>query len=123
MTSGNGEDFTEREEILLKRLVNAYEEMKKARRFELSRDLDFRVKKSIDGKKERVAKLKGNRILVSVDAVSLPRSALKYVIAHEVAHKFTKRHSGRFWQVVENIYPNFERGRSLLEAKFFTNGR
>lgn len=118
MNSGNGENFTEREEVLLKRLVGVYEEMKKAGRFELSKNLDFRVTKGIDGKKERVAKLKGNRVLVSVDAVKLPKSALKYVVAHEVAHKFTKKHSDRFWQVVENLYPNYENGRSALEENF-----
>ena len=118
MTSGNGEDFAEQEEVLLKRLVSAYQEMKKAGRFELSKDLDFQVKKKIDGKKERVAKLKGNRVLVSVDAVSLPKSALKYVIAHEVAHKFTKRHTDRFWSIIENLYPNYKVGRSALEANF-----
>lgn len=106
------------EEALHKRLVRVYEEMKKSGRFELSRDLDFRIKKVVDGRKGRVAKLKGNRIIVSAEATSLPKSALKYVIAHEVAHKFRRRHSERFWQVVENIYPNYEHGRNLLEERF-----
>lgn len=119
MKPGDGEmRDSEYSEVLLKRLVSVYEEMKKSGRFELSRDLDFRVIKRIDGKKERVAKLKGNRVLVSVDAVTLPKSALKYVLAHEVAHKFTKRHSDRFWQVVENLYPNYEKGRNALEENY-----
>ncbi len=118
MKSNGGSEFSELETILQKRLISIYEEMKRRGRFELSKDLDFRVTKRIDGKKQRVAKLRGSRVLVNVDAVSLPRSAIKYVIAHEVAHKFTKRHSERFWQVVENLYPNYQYGRSLLEERF-----
>ncbi len=119
MKIGDGEkDFSKLEQALYKRLVSVYEEMKRSGKFELSRDLDFRVTKKIDGKKERVAKLKGNRVLVSVGALSLPKSALKYVVAHEVAHKFTKRHTDRFWRVIENLYPNYERGRNALEEKY-----
>ncbi|MGD0396501.1 MAG: YgjP-like metallopeptidase domain-containing protein [Nitrososphaerales archaeon] len=114
-------DFTKGSEILHRRLVGVYEKMKEEGRFELSRDLDFRISRKIDGKKERVAKLKGNRMFVSVDAVSLPRSALKYIVAHEIAHKFTKRHTDRFWCVIENIYPNYNYGKSLLEASFLQN--
>jgi predicted metal-dependent hydrolase len=114
----DGKEFSEQEEALQKRLAGLYEEMKRSGKFELSRDLDFQVTKRIDGKKERVAKLEGNRILVNIDAMSLQRSALKYVVTHEVAHKFTKRHSEKFWRMVENIYPNYERGREALEAEF-----
>ncbi len=111
-------DFSKQEQALHKRLVRVYEQMKRSGKFELSRDLDFLVTKKIDGKKERVAKLKGNRVLVSMDALSLPKSALKYVVAHEVAHKFTKRHTDRFWRVIENLYPNYERGRNALEESY-----
>jgi predicted metal-dependent hydrolase len=118
MVANREKRLSKQTEVLHKRLVSIYEEMKRSGKFELSRDLDFRVTKRIDGKKERVAKLKGNRVLVSLDAVSLPRSALKYVIAHEVAHKFTRRHSGRFWQAVENLYPNYGKGRDALEKNY-----
>jgi predicted metal-dependent hydrolase len=118
MKADDARELSKQTETLHRRLVSVYEEMKRNERFELSRDLDFRVTKRIDGKRERVAKLKGNRVFVTVDAVSLPRSALKYVVAHEVAHKFTKRHSERFWQVVENLYPSYEKGRNALEQSF-----
>jgi len=68
----------------------------------------------IDGRKERIAKLKGNRILVKLNAVTPPESALKYVIAHEIAHIFTKRHSKRFWRIIETIYPSFKEGEKLF---------
>jgi len=50
----------------------------------------------IDGKKQRIAKLKGNKILVKLNAATLPESALKYIIVHEIAHIFTKRHCKKF---------------------------
>ena len=70
--------------------------------------------KKIDSRKERVAKLKGNKILVKLSAVTSPESALKYVITHEIAHIFTKRHSKRFWRIVETIYPSFKDGEKLF---------
>jgi predicted metal-dependent hydrolase len=59
-------------------------------------------------------KLKGNRILVHVNAGRLPKSALRYIVAHEIAHTLTKKHTKRFWKIVESIYPTFETGQSLL---------
>jgi len=105
--------------ILRKRLIAIYDQMLAEGRFELSRDLDFQVvTKEIDGKKTRVAKLKGNKILVSVNGSTLPTSALKYIIAHEIAHKFTKKHSDRFWRVIENLYPSYKRGQALLNERY-----
>jgi predicted metal-dependent hydrolase len=76
--------------------------------------LDFEVVKSIDGKKHRIAKLKGNKILVQVNARRLPKSALRYIIAHEIAHTLTKSHTKRFWKILEAIYPSYETGQNLL---------
>ena len=77
----------------------------------------------IDGKRGRIAKLKRNKILVKLSAVASPESALKYVVAHEIAHIFTKRHSKKFWRVVETIYPDFEEGQKLFMKchKFLIN--
>lgn len=95
-------------------LSEIYEQIRKERRIDIFGNLDFEVVRSIDGKKHRIAKLKGNKILVHVNARRLPKSALRYVIAHEIAHTLTKRHTRRFWKVVEAIDPKFEIGQSLL---------
>lgn len=42
---------------------------------------------------------------------------MKYIIAHEVVHTFTKRHPDRFWEIAKTIYPNFEREQDLLKKK------
>jgi predicted metal-dependent hydrolase len=101
-------------EELYSRLSDVYEQIRRERRIEVFGTLDFEIVKNIDGKKHRIAKLKGNKILVQVNAGRLPKSALRYIIAHEIAHMLTKRHTKRFWKVVEAIYPTFETGQSLL---------
>jgi len=101
-------------EKLYSRLIELYEEMMKRGKVEVLGDLDFEVVGSIDNKRRRIAKLKGNKILVRLNAVALPEPALKYIIAHEVAHIFNKRHTKRFWRMVETIYPEYEVGLKLL---------
>jgi len=101
-------------EKLYSRLIELYEELMKRGKVEVLGDLDFEVVGSIDNKRRRIAKLKGNKILVRLNAVALPEPALKYIIAHEVAHIFNKRHTKRFWRMVESIYPEYEVGLKLL---------
>jgi len=111
-------------DLLYSQLCEIYEEMRRER-IEVLGQLDFEVVQGIDGKKHRIAKLKGNRILVHVKAARLPKSALRYVVAHEIAHTLTKRHTRRFWRVVQSIYPKFETGQNLLmkHGSRFQGGR
>lgn len=99
---------------LYSQLVKIYDQMRKEGKIEIHGNLDFEVVGAIDNKKERIAKLKGNKIMVKLSAIALKRSALKYIIAHEVAHTFTKKHTEKFWKIVKTMYPGFERGQSLL---------
>lgn len=101
-------------DLLYSELVRIYEQIKGEGKVEVLGDLDFEVVDKIDSKRQRVAKHKGNRVLVKLNAVALPKSALKYVIAHEIAHAFTKRHAKRFWKTVELMCPGFEESRELL---------
>ena len=101
-------------ELLYSELFRIYDQIRKEKRIEVFGNLDFEVVEDIDNKKHRIAKLKGNRILVRLNAVRLPKSALRYIIAHEIAHTLTKRHTRRFWKIVETIYPKFEKGQDLL---------
>jgi len=100
---------------LYSELIKIYEQIRKGGNFEIFGDLDFEIVEKIDNKKQRIAKQKGNKILVKINAVALPKSALRYVIVHEIAHIFTKRHTKKFWKIVKTIYPNFEVGQNLLE--------
>jgi len=101
-------------ELLNSQLAKIYEKMKKEKKVEVFGDLHFRIVEKIDNKKERVAKLDGNKVLVKLNAVALPKSVLKYVIAHEIAHIFAKKHTKRFWKTVELMCPNFKKSQKLI---------
>jgi len=62
----------------------------------------------------RIAFQKGNTIYVSIKARRYPDSVLRYIIAHELAHLFVKRHTWRFWKIVGIIYPEYEKGKEEL---------
>lgn len=101
-------------DLLYSQLLQISDRIKEEGKVDLFGDLDFEIVEKIDNKKHRIAKLKGNKILVKLNAVSLPKNALKYIIAHELAHIVTKRHTKKFWKTVELMCPNFEETRELL---------
>ncbi|RKY01567.1 hypothetical protein DRP77_09480 [Candidatus Poribacteria bacterium] len=103
------------EEKLYERLFDIYDEIKSDGRVEILGELDFEVVERIDGRGNRIAKLKGNKILVKRSAIALPEEALRYIVAHEIAHLLVKRHTARFWDIVRLIYPDFEKGKRSLE--------
>ncbi|MEM5831459.1 MAG: YgjP-like metallopeptidase domain-containing protein [Candidatus Aenigmatarchaeota archaeon] len=102
------------ENLLYSQLVKIYDQIMKRKKIEIFGNLDFEIVEKIDNKKQRIAKLKGNKILIKLNAIALPKSALKYIIAHEIAHMFTKRHTKRFWKIVELMCPNFKKNQELL---------
>lgn len=102
-------------ELLYSELFRIYEAIRNSGKVALFGDLDFEVVEKIDGKKERIAKIKGNKILVKLDAIALPKEALKYILAHEMAHIVIKRHTNKFWRIIETIYPDYKIGQKLLE--------
>lgn len=63
---------------------------------------------------DKLALLKGNKIYVNVEARKYLEFILKYIIAHEPAHPLVKRHTKKFWEIVERIYPHYEKGRNEL---------
>lgn len=101
-------------ELLYSKLSEIYDQIRGERRIEVFGKLDFEVVRSIDGKRHRIAKLKGNKILVRESATQLPKRALRYIIVHEIAHTLTKRHTRRFWKIVETIYPKYQTGQEAL---------
>ena len=102
-------------EKLYNKLFEIYDEIKKEGKIEILGDIDFEIVEKIDNRRKRIAKLKGNKIQVKLSAVVLPKLALKYVVAHEVAHIFTKKHTKRFWEITKKICPEFKVGQELLE--------
>lgn len=58
---------------------------------------------------------KANNLNFNFRLIFTPKPIINYVIAHEVAHIVHKNHSKKFWNLVENLYPNYK------EAKKFIN--
>ena len=102
-------------QLLYDKLVEISETIKAEGKVELFGDLDFDIVDNIDNKKERIAKLKGNKVIVKLNAVVLPETALKYIVAHELGHTASKRHTNNFWKTVKKMCPNLKREQELLE--------
>ena len=47
--------------------------------------------------------------------VQAPRTALEYVVAHEVTHLVHRNHSPEFWQVLGGTMPGWREAKGLLE--------
>ena len=50
-------------------------------------------------------------IVLNLQLVHLPQKYIQYVAAHECAHLVQKNHSGKFWKVVESLYPKYKEVR------------
>jgi predicted metal-dependent hydrolase len=101
-------------QLLYEKLHDISKSINKEGKISIFGNLDFEITENIDNKKQRIAKLKGNKILVKLNAVTLPENALKYMVTHELAHIATKQHTKKFWKTVKLIYPNYEAAKKLL---------
>ena len=102
-------------ELLYSQLLDILDSIKRAGAVEVFGDLDFEIVEKIDKHPQRMAKLKGNRILIKLSAVVLPKQVLRYIIAHELGHIATRRHNSKFWNIVKLMCPNFKEAERLLE--------
>jgi predicted metal-dependent hydrolase len=103
-------------QLLYDKLLETYDSIKAEGKVELFGDFDFEITENIDNKKTRIAKLKGNKVIIKLNAVTLPESALKYIVAHEIGHTTSKRHTSKFWKTVGLIYPDYKKAQQLLNS-------
>ncbi len=54
-------------------------------------------------------------ICFSYRIAMLPLSVIKYIVVHELAHLKHLNHSQAFWQLVEQIYPNYKSAHDWLK--------
>jgi predicted metal-dependent hydrolase len=112
-------------QLLYDKLLEIYDSIKAEGKIELFGDFDFEITENIDNKKTRIAKLKGNKVIIKLNAVALPESALKYVVAHEIGHTTSKKHTSKFWKTVKLIDPEYETAQAFLASAkigFSNNG-
>ena len=103
-------------QLLYDKLLEIYDSIKAEGKVELFGDFDFEITENIDNKKTRIAKLKGNKVMIKLNAVALPESTLKYIVAHEIGHTTSKRHTSKFWKTVQLIYPDYKKAQELLSS-------
>lgn len=103
-------------DLLFNKVSDITDSFKKEGKIDLLGTLDVEITEKIDNKKTRIAKLKGNKIILKQDLVELPEDVIKYVIAHEIAHVSNKGHTKRFWKTVELIFPKYEEAKQELAS-------
>ena len=101
-------------DLLFNKVSEISEAIKKEGKIDLLGNLDFEIIEKIDNKKTRIAKLKGNKIILRQDIVALPENVLKYILAHEIAHVANKSHTKKFWKTIELICPNYKEPQEQL---------
>lgn len=57
-----------------------------------------------------------NNISLNIKLMKLPDDVIDYVILHELCHTIEKNHSGRFWELVGRVCPNFAELRRKLKT-------
>jgi|GEM_PF-110056 len=97
-------------EKIKNRIEKIIQELVDGKNFEIVGELTIDVLEIDD-----LALIKGNKIYFSEKVSLLSDEALKYVIAHELAHLAVKRHTDKFWEILKNLYPDFERGKREVE--------
>lgn len=102
------------EDLLFSELNRIYDRIIAENKIDVFGKLDFEIVDIIDKKRQRIAKIKENRISVKLNAVSLSKGALKYLIAHEIAHLHTKKHGTKFWRILGSICPDYKEGQKQL---------
>lgn len=58
-----------------------------------------------------------NNLSLNCYLIQLDWSLIDYVICHELAHTKEHNHSDAFWELVENMLPNFKELRRELKSK------
>ncbi|MEM2919063.1 MAG: YgjP-like metallopeptidase domain-containing protein [Candidatus Altiarchaeota archaeon] len=102
-------------DLLLFELEKILSKTIKQDEIELFGNLDFKIVKKIDGRSRRVAKLKGNKIIVKLSAVSLPKSVLKYILLHEIVHTLSKKHGVKFTKLMKAIDSDYQKNERILK--------
>lgn len=54
------------------------------------------------------------RVVLNTDLIKAPKECIDYVIAHELCHLKEHHHGPRFWRLLGNLMPDYEKRRHRL---------
>ena len=59
----------------------------------------------------------GDRITLNLELLHRPKECLEYVVVHELAHFIHPNHSKDFWNLVENVMPDYKKRKDTLNDR------
>ena len=59
----------------------------------------------------------GEKITLNLELLHKPKECLEYVVVHELAHFIHPNHSKDFWNLVENMMPDYKKRKDILNDR------
>lgn len=59
----------------------------------------------------------GGKITLNLELIHKPKECLEYVVVHELAHFIHPNHSKDFWNLVENMMPDYKKRKDILNDR------
>ena len=59
----------------------------------------------------------GGKITLNLELLHKPKECLEYVVVHELAHFIHPNHSKDFWNLVENMMPDYKKRKDILNDR------
>lgn len=56
------------------------------------------------------------RLILNLDLIDAPTQSIDYVLVHELCHRLEHHHGPAFWQLLEQVMPDWVERKSKLEA-------
>lgn len=66
-----------------------------------------------------IAKLQNNKLYINPEIIKFDKETIEYVIFHEFCHIKYKTHSKKFYEIIENFFPNYKKlEENLIDCKY-----
>ena len=98
-----------------------YKEIFQERFIEMQKRFDYKsmpIMKVRSMSKRWVSFLNKEQIALNPKLIHTPKECIDYVIVHELCHMKYKDHSKRFWNLLEEKYPKWQKIKDKLELRF-----
>ncbi|MGV8177012.1 MAG: M48 family metallopeptidase [Candidatus Bilamarchaeaceae archaeon] len=113
LRQAKGKKLVKREENEFRKLVNR--EIEAGRKHGLRINMVFfRKMNSKWGSHSRNGNLTFNSLMKD-----LPEKTIRYIVFHEMAHSVEKKHNARFWKIIRNKFPEYQKIEKDLFVYWF----